>query len=438
RLAFWLAATGGGFGWLTLTLGHPTADVLQAEIFPFLSVLANAHFPLASAALLWVMDALITPAGAPLTGRQAAQLTLGTLLLASTQAYGLVVAGGVAGLWAVLRWRKERRLPASLVIRLGWVAALAAPFLVYYGLALATNPSYAGWDRQNVTLSPPVWDYLLAGGLILLLALVGAVSLKDPKGFKNPSGLGSSPASDLRDDANAFLLIIWPVVTAALVYLPVAQQRRFALAAIAPLAVLAVRGLLSLEALARYALLRCRVNAEPVTLNVLLRPYHSYRRAVLVGFSALTPLTLLLVTMGALNQTPANLFLTQGEWDGLLYLRQVGTARRESVRQTAPSALVLAAPDMGLLIPAFAGQRVIYGHPVETIQAAARREEVRRFYMGMDAAEAEAFLKPVDYIFVGPREKALAGAPVRAPVIPSSYRVSFSEGDVIIYQKQGE
>jgi hypothetical protein len=67
-------------------------------------------------------------------------------------------------------------------------------------------------------------------------------------------------------------------------------------------------------------------------------------------------------------------------------------------------ALVAAAPESGLFIPAWAGQRVFYGHPFETTQAAQREAEVRAFF-----AEGDLSALPYrpDYVFYGERERAL-------------------------------
>ena len=138
-----------------------------------------------------------------------------------------------------------------------------------------------------------------------------------------------------------------------------------------------------------------------------------------LAISSLTNLMLLVVTYGALMQHVPSLFVTQHEWNVITYLRA----------QADPNVLVLAAPEVGNFIPAWAGLRVVYGHPVETLDAQARRDEVRRFFAGT-LTDVSAWLKPVDYIFIGPRERALG-----LPIIPSAFAPVFSDGDVTIYQR---
>ena len=99
--------------------------------------------------------------------------------------------------------------------------------------------------------------------------------------------------------------------------------------------------------------------------------------------------------------------------------------------RTQPSgAVVLASPLMGLFIPAWSDQRVVFGHPHETLDAAMREHEVEQFFSGT-LPDAEAFLRPVDYILAGPRERALG-----TPTLPNNYRPVFSEGDVTLYARR--
>jgi len=67
-------------------------------------------------------------------------------------------------------------------------------------------------------------------------------------------------------------------------------------------------------------------------------------------------------------------------------------------------ALVAASPETGLYIPAWSGQRVLYGHPFETPQADLRRMELEAF---LARGDLDALAYRPDYIFFGPRERAL-------------------------------
>jgi hypothetical protein len=327
------------------------------------------------AAMLWLMDSLVK--GCKQQAWEWPQLIVSTLILALMQPYALVTLGAVAGLWMVTRWVRERRLPWRSSVRLIGVVALAMPYVAYTWWALANDQALSGWDRQNITLSPPLWDYLLSIGLLLPFTLMGAaVALR-------------------RRNTNDLMLLFWVGVSFILLYLPnYSQQRRFAFALFVPLAILAVQGL------THWRQLDTRLF-----------------RFAFVAFSSITNIILLAMIAVALSQHPSYLFFTQSEWNGLLYLRS----------QADQHALVLASPDMGLYIPAWAGQRVIYGHPHETANAKARATEAQQFYEGRPSVA----LTNVDFIFIGPRESLIG-----SPLIPASFAPVFTDGDVVIYSRK--
>ena len=86
------------------------------------------------------------------------------------------------------------------------------------------NPVMALWSAQNQTPSPPLWDYALGYGLVLLLALLGVWA-----------------ALRRRRDSD-WLLVAWAATTGVLLYLPFGLQRRLVIAWIVPLGMLATRG----------------------------------------------------------------------------------------------------------------------------------------------------------------------------------------------------
>jgi hypothetical protein len=391
QLAFGLAAFGAGFGWFVRLFEYNTADLWQAQIFPFLAVFANIHFPPAVAATLWVTDALVpAPEEQVARGRLLARLAGGALLLALTQPYSLVVAGALGALW--FGWRLVRRAPraelAGLFGRMALVVVLAGSFALYYRWLAANNAAYAGWDRQNYTPSSPPWDYALSFGLILPLALFGvALALRRVRWARDV-------------DAGALLLVGWTALTVVLMYWPSMQQRRFAFALAVPVAVLAVQGLKALP----------RIDRGPARFRLMYL------------CSLTNVLLLVLVFMWATIHLPAY-FFTRGEWDALSYLRA----------SAPPQAVALASPEMGLYIPAWAGQRVFYGHPHETIDAPARQAEVTAYFSGT-LADPSALLGRADYIFVGPRERKLGTS---SP--PVGFRVVFTSpgpDGVTIYRRE--
>ena len=382
RLAFLLVVCGSGFGWLALPLlRRPTPDLWQMEVFPYLSILANVHFPWAMSAFLWLIDSL-TDEGIRTDMRDWMRLTIGVMLVSVLQPYGLVIVGLVSAVWLGVRGWRERGLPRVLLMRFVVVGFLGGLFALYYRWMLQTIPSFAAWDKQDVTTSPPPGEYLVAGGVILPLALAGL--------FQAVRRIRQER------DRNALLLSLWAVISCALIYLPVGHQRRFAFALMIPVAILAVQGLTQFR----------RLNTNLI-------------RAGFVMFASLTNIFLLLIAFIAAQAHPSNLFFTRSEWNGLMYLRR-----------SPPDGVVLSSPEMGLFIPAWADQRVVYGHPNETLDAATNRELVIRFFQGMPA-HSEDWLNAVDYIYVGPRERRLG-----SPAIPPVFKAAFVDGDVTIYVRQ--
>ncbi len=176
-----------------------------------------------------------------------------------------------------------------------------------------------------------------------------------------------------------WLLLGWVGVTLVGMYLPLPLQRRLSLGLGVPLGLLAGLGW--------WRVVRPRGGAR--------------RRGLLQGlvvtFCALTLVFLVLMTLLAALAGEPWFYLSEGEWATLEWLRDEGQ----------PDVVVLCAPQMGLFVPAWAGQPVVYGHPFETVDAERRKAQVEAFWAGdMGPAEQEVFLQEnrVGYVLVGPRE----------------------------------
>lgn len=117
----------------------------------------------------------------------------------------------------------------------------------------------------------------------------------------------------------------------------------------------------------------------------------------MLGFSTLTNLFLMtMLVLAALGGEP-RFYLSDGEWQALEWLRE----------KVNHDQVVLCAPQTGMFVPAWAGQRVVYGHPFETVDAERRKAQVEAYWAGkMSPAERDGFLREnrVGYVLVGPRE----------------------------------
>ena len=389
RITWGLAAVGSGFGVFALMAGRatPTPDLNMPEGFLLYAAYANAHFPWAISALIWVAHTLtrvilVERDLQPMLHIHSLVLTAATLLLMSISPFGLAPLGiGVGALLALL-WRGQKQFPLrefewSLVPLI-----FGLPLFAYNIWAISgANPAFQAWMRQNLTPSPPVWDYLIAYGLLLALGAVGIL-----RGCRTLDG----------GDA---LLLAWLIGGAVLLYAPIGLQRRFTMGLILPLSIYAGRGVW------RVLVPLVGRRLRPILISVI--------------FLLAAPTTVLVITLPMAGVAAR---------DGRLYVTDEETALLDWVTDNTPGdSLVLASPDYSLYLPA-RGRRVVYGHPFETLHAEEREREVISFYAGVDCSVVPN--EGVDYVVVGPREHALGQGEKECP-IPGELAVRF--GDVELY-----
>jgi len=289
---------------------------------------------------------------------------LSSLLLAIAQPFCIITVYSVLGGYFILCLLKERRLLWSEILRGVVVGAATAPIIAYDYYVYTFNPVLHAWSEQNVTLSPPLWEYAIAYGFVLALAMGGAAL-----------------ALRRRSKADLFLLA-WVIVNGLLLYAPLSLQRRLVTGLHVPLCVLAAM------ALSQYVLPR----------------FSSSRRTVILG--ALIVLTMpsnlfvLMASMAGAAQQDSRLYLYRDEAEAMAWLQE----------NTQPADTVLASPTTSLFIPAWAGNRVLYGHPFETIKAKEKKALVEAFFregIGGQAEREIARLYRPAYLFYGPREREL-------------------------------
>ena len=398
RVMFLLAALGAGLGWLMGPVGVVTSDLWVPEAFPAYALLANAHFPLTIGLMvgialcgLEIMDGSRQQDGG--SGKPGSRkrpwglgMIVGATALGVIQPFGLVAVFGGLGTMLMMRTMRERAIPWQAVAWVVGAGAVASPYPVYMQWAIRSDPVLAAWNAQNLTASPPLWDWMLSYGLVLVLAVLGAI------------------VAARRGSDGDWLLLGWTIVTFVGMYLPLPLQRRISLGLGVPMGMLAGMGW--------WRVMRPRVRV----------PRQRLTQRLVVAFCALTPV--FLVLMALLAGRPW-FYLSGGEWAALEWLRREGQ----------PDAVVLSAPQTGTFIPAWAGQSVVYGHPFETVEADRRKAQVEAYWAGeMSPTEREAFLRENDvkYILVGPRELELGGGRFEIGGEPE-----FEAGGVSVYQVNG-
>jgi hypothetical protein len=376
RAAFLLIGLSSGLGWLAVPFNFLTPDLWVPEAITFYSIFANPHFPLAVALMLLIFAFVLVPLQAESedgqldawlpVGRGSILAGLSSLLLGIVQPFCVVTVYSVLGGYFVLCLLKERRLPWP-EIRKGMVAgAVTAAIIAYDYYVYTFNPVLHAWSEQNVTLSPPPWEYAIAYGLILALAVGGAVL-----------------ALRRRSKADFFLLA-WVIVNGLLLYAPFSLQRRLVTGLHIPLCVLAA------IALPRHVSPRFSPSRRTLILGTII--------VLTVPSNLLVMVTL----MTGAAQRDSHLYLYRDEAEAMAWLEE----------NTQSTDIVLASPEMGLFIPAWAGNRVLYGHPFETIKAKEKKALVEAFFregIGGQAEREIARLYRPAYLFYGPRERELGG-----------------------------
>jgi hypothetical protein len=387
-VTFLLLAFSSGLGWLLLPTGALSADLRIPEAITFYSLVVNPHFPLAMALLLLTLLGILTPSERGFgSGKRIALLILAPLALVAIQPFVVMTLAALLGGYLGWRWLRERRLPWPEAGRAALALAATTPVVLYDYWLLNTNPVMKAWTAQNLTPSPPPWDFALGYGLVLALAAVGARQALQ------------------RGERSAVLLVVWVLATALLLYAPFALQRRLSFGLHVPLAILAGWGV--------YRVVPPR-----------LRRRRRWASA-LVGATMLTNVVLIVILFAGAAQRDVQVYLERDERAALDWLRA----------NVPAEAVVLAGPESGLFIPAQAGQRVVYGHPFETVNAAARKAQVEDYFAGrMDATEQLALLREnaVGWVWLGPRERALKGEGSLAYLTPV-----ITEGGVTIYRVDG-
>jgi hypothetical protein len=93
-----------------------------------------------------------------------------------------------------------------------------------------------------------------------------------------------------------------------------------------------------------------------------------------------------------------------------LYLESGERRALEWIQANTPErAVILAAPETSLWIPAQTGRGVVAGHPFETVEAEVKVEQVESIFQGSPGAWNFSWVEDVDYVYLGPRERDLGG-----------------------------
>ncbi len=397
RIFFSIAVLGAGLGWLAAPLlqTEQFPDFAIPEAFPFYSTFMNVHFPLTIAclALLAGLFVIAFRPGADQDPSIDASWPLASVLsvaLALLYPQALVPLGAAISLYVATIWWQTRRLPGRLV---RWALAVivpAIPIAVYYALTVLYNPAMAEWNQQNVTPSPSLPVLALGFGIPLFVALPGII--RAIRRFE-------------RDGDRLFLL--WIVAAVIAMYLPLNIQRRFAVGLMIPIGYFATRAI------------------EDVWLPRINRRWRAYVFAVFIPLIVISQvLMLFLPVLPAIVGEPQLAV-------GIFLERDYAIVYENWLKErTTSDDVVLASPLASAWIPGWAGARVVYGHPYETLDAAEKKQAVTDWYAGTGDCAALLDQYHVRYVIYGPEEAKLG-----AGTCVESLRLVQQVGSVRVYAR---
>ena len=381
-MAFLLSLFGAGMGWIFGLFGIETSDLSIPESIPFQTAYTNAHFPLANLLLLGAVIVIFKEGNLQ---KRAVFACLCGVLLAIVLPFSLASLFVFLGLWLIwesriiLRthnWKTVWQQNETHLIPILALGAGAGPLLLYEFWLTKAHPVIGLWNSQNQTPSPAVSAYLIGYSPAILFAIVAIFH------------------RDSRASSRGRLLVIWAISNFLLLYAPFNLQRRLTLGLYFPLVCLAVIGLRSLV-------------ANPARLRLVLI-------AVII---IVIPSNLLLVLTGIdrVNKADPEFIHWQGEVAAYEWL----------AKHVSEDSLILAAPDTGNRLPAFADVRVLYGHPFETPSAEQQENLVNGLFQwdgGSDEGFERLITLGVDYVFYGKREVEI-GTPTWLSMCNSVYEV---------------
>ena len=350
KTALALILLGSGLGWIAILAGMFTSDFWVAEAYPFLSMYATPHFALGLALMIFA----VLPYG---KNGFLVKFSLG-MAISVLQPFGVVIILLVLLLDAAVWLLSEKPSWISLINsdRIRGVVGFGiggGPFLIYQYWSIVSDPVLAMWHAQNQTPTPSLIDLIFSLSPSLVIGFFGV-----KKAWRSPQSRK---------------LVLWAGISIVLVFVPWSLQRRFLTGIYVPLACLCVYGLSWLSE-------QSRLHRRFWAALVLILSVPTNLIIVISGFQA------------AIHKDP-QIYIDPAE------VRSLGWI----ANNTDSDALIVAEPDLGLLIPSASGRRVIYGHPFETAPAAEELDLIESFfYQAHPSTYYKEFLdsRAADYVLI--------------------------------------
>jgi hypothetical protein len=403
--AFLLATVASGFGvWAVLLAGSFTIrgitpiDLWPLDFYTFALWFLSPHQTLGIALFLIILQSVAayweTLEPRRLIPGVGAALVEGVIFPFVPLVYGTTLA--IAWLWE-RRWRMAPLYTAGAVIL---VVILPLPAVINYWFGLRGHPVWVSFSNQNLTLSPPIWHYILGYGLVGILAL--------------PGGWWA-----WRSGARGRLAVILVAVSLALAYFPANFQRRLISGAHIPMCALAAAGL-------HGWLIPFWGRWRPAPGEGLAYRENLTRLGV-VAFSAISSVYVWLsILLSIIGHAP-----------GLYIPADTAVGIRWLAAGTSAETTVLSAYTTGAVIPAYSGRSVFWGHALETPFLSRKRVEATQFFSsGTSDAYRRAMLERygITHVFYGPDEREIGDFD---PASAAYLRPVFQHFTVTIYEVVG-
>jgi hypothetical protein len=273
------------------------------------------------------------------------------------------------------------------------LAAFAStlPLLAYNAWILFRDPTVAEWAHQWRHQAPGPVSLAVSLGLPLMLAIVGmSIAWR-------------------RRDRGLALMLVWPPLVTALLYLPNLAniQRRLLDALFVPIGILAAVGLTNLIARLR------RARARRIEM-------------ILVTVCCVSSAIVLAIALRFASGAFAEAYINDDAWQAMQWLSS----------HHQPDDRALSAPAAGLLLPAWAGVPVYVGHYSETLDYFQKIHDVSAILgPGETDSAVQTFLAAnrLTLLYWGPDESATAFHPDDHAYLHLVYR----HGAVTIYRVTG-
>ena len=397
KLGLVLVILGSGLGFLAQALSNPSVlgsrvealDLHLPELSGWYSILAVPHFAWATAlivaALLGLLRIVEVPSWRPVALTSAALLALTAIHPQMIPVIGVIWIAyrGLLIAWGVRP--SVRSLAAQAVPFLATI-----PLLVYNAWILFRDPTISEWARQWRHQAPSPVSLALGLGLPLLAAVLGMVIVWR------------------RRDHGLALMLVWPPLVIALLYLPNAAniQRRLLDALYVPIGMLAAVGL------------------SQVTMR--LRRARARRvRAILVAACCFSSVIVLAIALRFASGAFAEAYIGDDTWQAMQWL---SAHHQQNDR-------ALSSPQAGQLLPAWAGVQVYVGHYSETLDYFQKIRNVGAVLKpGEPEATVRAFLHAngITLLYWGPEETATGFKPEEQSYLQPVHQ----DGTVTIYRVQ--